>query len=240
MERPEVKIIHENERYLILEKPAGLVVNRSITAKDVTLQDIMDPKGLLTTEDDEAVGPHGDDFYTRSGIAHRLDKDTSGLIIVAKKEEFFNYILTQFKERKVEKEYFAVVCGELSQKNIEIDAPIGRNPNDRTKMAVVAEGRPAYTFAEVLNTRDIEGNKYTLLKVLPKTGRTHQIRVHMAAINHFIAGDSIYCPRKLLNQGFKAFGRMMLHAHRIGFIDDKSHDLVYFESKLPAEYLPFI
>ena len=238
MEEQKISIIHETDDYLVIDKPAGLVVNRSNTAKGITLQDMIEERSPVVGEwDPEEVAPS--DFTARSGIAHRLDKDTSGILLVAKNEEFFENVLDQFKERKIEKEYAAVVHGTPEEDTLEIDAPIKRSPKDPMKMAIVAGGKEAHTFVRKLNELEIDGNLFSYLQILPSTGRTHQIRVHLAAALLYIAGDPIYCPKNLLTIGREAFGRMMLHATKIRFFDPHLHEFVQFESPLPTEYLPF-
>lgn len=238
MGEKELKIIFENDDYLVLDKPAGVVVNRSVTAKNRTLQDMIEARSAekppSDSDDEESA-----DFTARSGIVHRLDKDTSGVLLVAKTESFFRHALVEFKERKVEKEYAAVVHGAPEETIFEIDAPIKRNPKDPMKMAIVEGGKEAQTRAVRVSDREINGSVYSLLKIFPATGRTHQIRVHLASANLFVAGDLIYCPKNLLTMGVEAFGRMMLHASKIRFFDTQLHDFVQFESSLPAEYLPF-
>ncbi|GIW69714.1 MAG: hypothetical protein KatS3mg101_0461 [Patescibacteria group bacterium] len=139
MGEKELNIIFENDTYLVLDKPAGVVVNRSTTAKNRTLQDMLEERGereVSIDAEDEDVG----DFASRSGIVHRLDKDTSGILLVAKDEHFFKYALGEFKERRVEKEYAAVVHGSTEEDTFEINAPIKRSPKDPMKMAIVEGG----------------------------------------------------------------------------------------------------
>jgi len=238
VEDQKINIIHETDDYLVIDKPAGLVVNRSNTAKGITLQDMIEERSPVAGDvDSEEVSPS--DFTARSGIAHRLDKDTSGILLVAKNAEFFEIVLNQFKERQVEKEYAAIVHGSPEEGTMEIDAPIKRNPRDPMKMAIVAGGKEAHTFVRKVNEVEIAGNRFSYLQVIPSTGRTHQIRVHLAAALLYIAGDPIYCPRNLLTIGEEAFGRMMLHATKIRFFDPHLHEFIQFESPLPTEYLPF-
>ena len=238
VEDQKIKIIHETDNYLVIDKPAGLVVNRSNTAKNITLQDMIEERSSAVSEGDpDEISPS--DFTSRSGIAHRLDKDTSGILLVAKNEEFFEEVLVQFKERRIEKEYAAVVHGSPEEDTMEIDAPIKRSPRDPMKMAIVAGGKEARTFVKKVNELKIGDNHFSYLHIKPTTGRTHQIRVHLAAALLYIAGDPIYCPRNLLTIGTEVFGRMMLHATKIRFFDPQLHEFVQFESPLPVEYLPF-
>jgi len=238
VEDQKINIIHETGDYLVIDKPAGLVVNRSNTAKDITLQDMIEERSPVASDaDPDEVSPS--DFVSRSGIAHRLDKDTSGILLVAKNEEFFENVLSQFKERRIEKEYAAVVHGKLEEDSMEIDAPIKRSPKDPMKMAIVADGKEAHTFVKRVSEREIAGSTFSYLEIKPTTGRTHQIRVHLAAALLYIAGDPIYCPKNLLTISTEVFGRMMLHATKIRFFDPQLHEFVQFESPLPTEYLPF-
>jgi len=223
--------LFEDDFLIVINKPAGLIVNRSNTSMGVvTLQDVVEEEpGYDTDEVDE-------EFRSRSGIAHRLDKDTSGVLLIAKNFETFSNILTQFKERKVKKEYTALVRGTIEEGNLEIDAPIKRNPKDPFKFAVVNTGRDCVTYVEKLKLLEIENSAYTLVKVLPKTGRTHQIRVHMAAINHCVAGDKIYSTKAYLAEDEVRFGRLMLHAHKIVFVHPNTGKSVEFEAPLPVEF----
>lgn len=233
MEEKKLKIINETADYIVVDKPAGLVVNRSQTTKDPTVQDMVEEEAPNLYDTEELSGT---DFSLRSGIAHRLDKDTSGLLLIAKTPEFFEFILKEFKERRVEKGYKAVVHGEIPNPIIEINAPIKRSPRDPMKMAVVAEGKDAFTRIELEKTKTLHELTYSLVSCFPKTGRTHQLRVHLSALNNYIAGDRIYCPRNLLEQDKNTFGRMMLHAFHIKFFDPKLDSFVEFDSPLPDEF----
>ncbi len=235
METEGIKIIHETDEYMVIDKPVGLVVNRSITTKENTLQDMIEERSPEFSESDLEDA----DFVSRSGIVHRLDKDTSGILLVAKTPRFFNEMLAQFKDRKVEKKYAAVIHGTTEEDELEIDAPIKRSPKDPMKMAIVSDGKEAHTRIKKICEKEIDGNLFSYLEAYPLTGRTHQIRVHLAAALMYIAGDAIYCPKNLLIIGNNVFGRMMLHATKIKFFDPLLHDFVQFESELPKEYLPF-
>jgi 23S rRNA pseudouridine1911/1915/1917 synthase len=227
----EIEKIFEDDNILVVNKPTGLVVNRSNTYKDVTLQDIFEKHYPTVFEDVE-----DEEFISRSGIVHRLDKDTSGVIIIAKNPESFYFLQRQFKKRKTYKEYAVVSHGKIENEIVEIDAPLGRNPRNPLKSAVVSSGRTAYTKIEVKKTFEIEDKIYTLGMVFPKTGRTHQIRVHLSAIGHPVVGDTIYCPKNLLETDLKVFGRMMLHAKILGIISPSDEKFHRFESPLPKEF----
>jgi 23S rRNA pseudouridine1911/1915/1917 synthase len=234
-------IIFEDNDLLVLDKPAGLVVNKSPTTPEGTLQDFLVEKypDLFSVKLDKkqaAAKAALPDFIDRAGIVHRLDKDTSGVIVVAKTPQAFSNLQKQFKSRGVQKEYIALVAGIIEDKKVEIEAPIGRNPKKGLKFAVVSSGRDAQTYVEKIEEVQIEGRKYSLIKVEPKTGRTHQIRVHLAAMNHPVAGDKLYSRRKDLKDDDNIFGRMMLHAIKIGFKHPKSNEDVSFESPSPPEF----
>jgi len=227
----EIKIIFEDRNILILDKWSGLVVNRSNTYKETTLQDILEktyPKLYLNVSDEI--------YLSRSGLVHRLDKDTSGIVAVAKNTDTFHYLLKQFKQRKTFKEYVAVVHGEIEDEIIEIDAPLARNPKSPLRIAVVSGGKPAFTKIEKIYSKNIDGNFYTLMRVFPKTGRTHQIRIHLSSIGHPVAGDKIYCASNLLENDNILFGRLMLHAEILGFIDPENQKFHRFKSPLPNEF----
>ena len=227
----EIKIIFEDENVLIIDKPSGLVVNRSNTYKEKTLQDILESNypGLFKNVSDE-------EYLSRSGMVHRLDKDTSGVMVVAKNPDSFYFLQDQFKQRKTHKEYVVVTHGKIEDEIIEIDAPLARNPKSPLKIAVVSEGRSAYTKVERIKVVGIDGNSYTQARVFPKTGRTHQIRVHLSAIGHPVAGDTIYCSSNLLKLDTDIFKRLMLHAELLGFISPTNKKFCRYKSPLPNEF----
>lgn len=226
--------IYENEDYVVINKPAGLVVNRSNTSTSETLQDILDD------EFDAYQATGESDFAARSGIVHRLDKDTSGVLVVAKNEETFKNLQRQFKDRQTTKEYLAVVYGVIEDAIIDVDAPIKRNPNSPLKLAVVAGGKPSQTHIELIKTFKCGENDYSSVRVLPRTGRTHQIRVHLAALNHPIVGDTVYAPRNMLASSENDFGRLMLHAHMLGFSDPTGSKAVEYTAPIPSEFQPYV
>lgn len=227
-----IKTIYEDDSLLVLEKPSGIVVNNSKTTTDETIQDFLYEK--LGKELDGA--DKESEFYKRAGLAHRLDKETSGILLVAKNVESLEDLQVQFKERKVEKEYTALVIGDLKEKNTRVDAPLARNPRHRTKMAVVIDGKSAITDIYKVKELEFEGDYLTLITAKPLTGRTHQIRVHLAALEHPIAGDSLYSGRKRSAKYRENFGRLMLHASKITFTHPKTHEKLTFKSKLPEEF----
>lgn len=211
-----LKIVYEDSDLIVIDKPAGLLVHPTAGRRTGTLVN--------------AILAHCSDLGSingsvRPGIVHRLDKDTSGLMMVAKNEAAQMSLSSQIKQRSITKEYLALVLGHLSPERGAIEAPIGRHPKDRKRMAVVSGGREARTEYRVIKYSD----DYTLLEAMPETGRTHQIRVHFAAIGHPIFGDPIYGKRSPI------LGRQFLHAHRLGFRLPSSGEYVEFESELPPE-----
>ena len=236
----DITIIHEDEAVLALNKPSGLVVNRSKTAKDKTLQDYLD-EYLNLEQPEEGIQGSWQElspeeiFLRRSGMAHRLDKGTSGILLVAKTAEALKTLMKQFKDREIQKEYLALVHGRVKDPKIEIDAPIGRNPRNRLKKAVVREGKPAKTLIEMVNFKE----KYSIVKAKPKTGRTHQIRVHLAALNHPVVGDHLYAPKGTRKEDREKFGRLMLHAGEIEFIHPLSSKKVTLSADIPLEFTKY-
>lgn len=177
-----------------------------------------------------------DEFKARAGIVHRLDKDTSGVLVVAKTLEAFVSLQKQFKGRKTKKEYVAILHGIVTEPLIEINAPIKRSPKNPMKLAVVAGGREAFTEIEKVKELVFSDAYYTMVKVFPKTGRTHQIRVHTSAISHPVAGDVLYCSKGLLYLDYNHYRRLMLHAASLQFHHPSTHQLVTFTSPLPSDF----
>lgn len=224
MESPQ--IISEEERYYVLYKPAGYVVNDSITAHgNLTLQDWI--KRNLTTE------ISGNDRL-RNGIVHRLDKETSGIILVAKDEEAMLLLQKLFAETGVSKVYKCLVHGKMISSEL-VSAPIGRLPKNRTKFGIVPNGRDATTEFKPSKHFEFEGWDYTLVDVYPKTGRTHQIRVHALHIKHPLVSDPKYLNSKALKGDLKFCPRMFLHAFAISFIDPFTGSSVRFQSDIPND-----
>ncbi len=191
-------IVYEDADVIVLDKPPGLVVHPGAGNRTGTLV-----HGILAHAPEVRTNDE-----TRPGIVHRLDKDTSGLLIVAKHDAAREYVARQLRERTAEKRYLALVHGMVPWDERAVEAPIGRDPRHRTKMAVVPDGRPAHTVFRVRER--LPG--YTLLDADLKTGRTHQIRVHCAHIGHPIAGDATYAPHRVPPRGLT---RQFLHAVRL-------------------------
>ena len=228
-------ILFENNDFAVVDKPCGLTVNRSETTKNQqTLQDWIERE--LRIKNYELRIDKEEDFYKRSGIVHRLDKDTSGLILVAKNPQAFANLQEQFKLRLVKKTYLALVWGKLTADG-EISAPITRNPFNRKRFGIFVGGKEAHTRYHVLNNITIQRQEISLLEASPITGRTHQIRVHLSYIGHPLVGDPLYSGRKRGRVGLEMFGRLMLHAYKISFLDPKDNQKVEFKSEIPEEFI---
>ncbi|HYT97987.1 MAG TPA: RluA family pseudouridine synthase [Casimicrobiaceae bacterium] len=213
----EVAIVHEDEAIIVVDKPPGLVVHPGSGNRDGTLLN-----ALLHHAPQLAALP-------RAGIVHRLDKDTSGLLVVAKTAIAQTDLVRQLQARTVKREYIALVHGDVSRA-ITIDAPIGRHPRVRTTMAVVARGRPARTHVKPLERYGAA----TLVQCTLETGRTHQIRVHLAAIDHPLVGDPAY-GRRRGSAALPAFHRQALHAIRLAFIHPETKKRRQWETSLPDD-----
>jgi len=211
-----LNIIYEDDDLLVVDKPAGLTVHPAPGHPSHTLLN-----AILSHF------PHLADVSDslRPGVVHRLDKDTSGVMMVAKNSAAQADLAEQFKTHSVTKAYLVLVKGRLTPENGVIEAAIGRDPRNRKRMAVVTEGREARTEYRVI--RYI--GDYTLLEVRPETGRTHQIRVHLSAIGYPVVGDKVY--------GVKSayLSRQFMHASRLGFNLPSSGEYVEFESALPPD-----
>ena len=213
-EAPSARVVHLDESLAVIEKPAGLVVHPAPSHRGPTLVDQL--ADLLGGGDPE-----------RPGIVHRLDKDTSGLLVVARTDEAHSALASQVAAREVERTYLALARGHLESRRGTIDAPIGRERRTRTRMAVSGAGaREARTHFTVLEL--LPSTSY--LEARLETGRTHQIRAHFAAIEHPLIGDPTYGGGES-----HGLGRQFLHAHRLGFVHPVSGERLSFESPLPAD-----
>lgn len=212
-----IEIIYEDQDIIIVNKPKGMVVHPANGNPDGTLVN-----AVMAICKDSLSGIGGE---LRPGIVHRLDKDTSGLLIVAKNDLAHIRLSEQIKDRKVEKRYIALVRGVVGENEATIDMPMGRSTKDRKKMAIVKDGKEAITHFKVLERYQ----KYTLLEIKIDTGRTHQIRVHMAEIGHPVVGDMVY------SNGKNEFGveGQMLHAKYLAFHHPITNQLLHFEAELP-------
>lgn len=212
-------IVYEDDDLLVVNKPQGMVVHPAPGNYSGTLVN-----ALMYHCKDNLSAING---TIRPGIVHRIDKDTSGLLVVAKNNDAHISLTAQLKEKKAVRKYYALVNGTVKE-NGTVNKPIGRNPSDRKKMAVVAGGREAVTHFNVLRNYD----RYTLLECILETGRTHQIRVHMASVGHSIVGDKTYGKTK---EEFKLNGQL-LHAKTIGFNHPSKRIYMEFSSELPEYF----
>jgi 23S rRNA pseudouridine1911/1915/1917 synthase len=228
----EFDILHEDSSLIVLNKPSGLVIHPAPGHPTGTLV-----HGLLQYCP-ELSGRGG---LERPGIIHRLDKDTSGLMVVAKNDRVHRFLSGQFKGGTVKKRYLAMVHGNAKGEGGEIDLPIARHPKRRKEMSVwLSGGKKASTFWQKLETFD---NEFSLLSVSPRTGRTHQIRVHLSYLGHPIVGDQVYGYKKnwwkkqsfFKNQTIPTVGRQMLHAESLGFIHPDSEEFCEFQTPMPED-----
>ena len=211
-----LRIVHEDQDVIVVDKPAGLTVHPGPGHPRGTLVNAL----LARYPELEGVGE-----ASRPGLVHRLDADTSGLMVVARSAHSYADLVRRMKEHSFTKLYLALVKGRPQPAEGAIEAPIARNPRSRQKMGVVEGGRASLTEYRTIEALD----GFTLLEVRPKTGRTHQIRVHMAAIGHPVAGDSKYGGR------VKLLRRQFLHACKLGFLLPSTGEPVEFTSELPPD-----
>lgn len=209
-------IVYEDEDVAVVNKPQGMVVHPSAGHSTGTLVNAL----MYHIKDLSSING-----VVRPGIVHRIDKDTSGLLMIAKNDKAHNALASELKDQKSLRKYLAIVHGNLPNDRGIIEAPIGRSDKDRKKQAVTAKGKPALTRFHVLE----RFGDYTLVELTLETGRTHQIRVHMAYIGYPVAGDPAYGPRKTL----KGNGQF-LHAQTLGFTHPRTGELVQFTAEAPA------
>ena len=212
-----IEIVYEDDDIIIVNKPQGMVVHPAPGNYEGTLVNaiLYHCKGNLSSING----------VIRPGIVHRIDKDTSGILMIAKNNNAHNCLAEQLKDHSITREYEFICHGVFKEDNVTVDRPIGRNPKDRLKMAIVPNGKRAVTHFEVLE----RFNGYTHVRARLETGRTHQIRVHAMSINHPLVGDPVYGPK---NSKIKLNGQA-LHAKKLGFIHPTTKEYVEFDSELP-------
>jgi 23S rRNA pseudouridine1911/1915/1917 synthase len=243
----EPTIIFEDEALLVLNKPAGWVVNDAETVK----HDLVVQRWLSDHYSFETIG----DREFRCGIVHRLDKETSGILLIAKTKDAFYELQRQFRERIVEKTYIALVHGEVIPKEGKIEAEVGRLPWRRDRFGVLPGGRDSLTFYKVLrychpredgdpiNNKQVASNwipasagmTFSLVEFYPKTGRTHQIRIHAKYLGHPLVSDDFYAGRKTARKDRKWCPRLFLHAKAIRFLHPVTKKEMKFESELAED-----
>ena len=217
----QVTVVYQDASVVVIDKPAGLAVHPGPGHPDMTLVNAL----LAMCPDIQGIGGE-----IRPGIVHRLDKDTSGLMMVAKTHQAHNDLSSQIKSRQVTKGYLALVEGTPKQLNGKVDAPVGRHPRRRTRMAVVVGGKEARTNYKVIH--QVAG--YSLLEIYLETGRTHQIRVHMAYLGHPLLGDTTY------GRSSSLVNRHFLHAFHLGFKHPVNGESLEFKIDLPSDLTPVL
>lgn len=222
------KVLFEDDNLLVIDKPAGMVVNKAETTRgEETVEDWLRQNFQFEIFNFQSC---------RSGIVHRLDKETSGLLLIAKTPESFTNLQQQFKNRQVKKKYLALVHGKVVPEEGEIKAPVGRLPWNRERFGVIPGGREATTKYKILRYYDTKIlGELSFLELTPMTGRTHQIRVHLKYLGHPIVGDSFYAGRKRAREDRKFCPRVFLHASFLEFNHPVSGKRLSFESPLPNE-----
>jgi len=212
-----IEIVYEDDDIIIVNKPQGMVVHPAPGNYEGTLVNaiLYHCKGNLSSING----------VIRPGIVHRIDKDTSGILMIAKNNNAHNCLAEQLKDHSITREYEFICYGVFKEDNVTVDRPIGRNPKDRLKMAIVPNGKRAVTHFEVIE----RFNGYTHVRARLETGRTHQIRVHAMSINHPLVGDPVYGPK---NSKIKLNGQA-LHAKKLGFIHPTTKEYIEFDSELP-------
>ncbi|MBI2594257.1 RluA family pseudouridine synthase [Candidatus Curtissbacteria bacterium] len=245
----KLQIIYEDQDILVIDKPAGLVVNRSETIREETLQDWL--SDYFNLGNDLGIGD-------RAGIVHRLDRETSGLLLVAKTQRAFENLQAQFKARTVQKAYLALVHGQVKDDKGSITGEIGR-VGKFGKFGLVKDGRESVTQFTVeqkytmtndcfnlsihrykftksqINYLKNHAQEYTVLKIYPKTGRTHQVRVHLQSIGHPVVSDQTYAPKKLLKFDLAWCPRLFLHACALEIVHPVTKKPIKFTSDLPND-----
>ncbi len=247
-----INIVYEDSQILVVDKPTKLVVDKSESQKENTLEDWLQQRHPRPDR-----GSINNDRLNRQGIVHRIDKDTSGLLLVAKTQSVLENLQAQFKERIVKKEYLALVHGLVEGGGI-VEGGIGRNPGNREKFTVMEDGKEATTEYKpegnfkfsIINFKSIfeefnkiqmrklermDYNQFTMLRLFPHTGRTHQIRVHLKYIGSPIVSDEKYVGRKMYRLDRRWCPRQFLHAAKIGFKHPGSGQWMEFESELPED-----
>ncbi len=250
-----IQILYEDDAFLVINKPSGITVNRAETTRhESTIQDWMEERypekfqisnhksqisSNQSKQDNQNVFDPGVDFYKRGGVVHRLDKETSGILLLAKTPEAFGELQRQFKERIVHKAYLALVHGEVLPKEGEISVPVGRLPWNRKQFGIVPGGRPSVTRYKTIQNLEFriqnEKEALSLVELYPETGRTHQIRVHMKYIGFPLFGDFLYAGRKTSRDDRKLLDRFFLHAAKITFLHPVTGEQMAFEAPLPEE-----
>lgn len=229
-----IPIIFEDDFLIVIEKPTGMVVNKANSVAVETIQDWAEEKLQIQSASwrTKSEIPQTE-FAARAGIVHRLDKDTSGLLLIAKKEDVFKNLQDQFLNRTVVKKYITLVHGKVAYEG-EIKAPVGRLPWNRERFGILPGGREAITYYKRIELLSYNKGFYSLLEVSPQTGRTHQIRIHLKYIGNSVVSDPFYAGRKLYREDMKFCPRLFLHAAYIQFTHPDGKN-VSFSCPLPSD-----
>jgi 23S rRNA pseudouridine1911/1915/1917 synthase len=224
----EIQIIFEDENIVVINKPPDLVCNRAETVKVDTLQDWMDSRYKFSSNE------NNEEFINRSGLIHRLDKDTSGVMVLAKNKDAFEKVKNQFKERKTKKKYLSLVHDRLVPGNGSINLPIKRNSLNRHKFRVDVDGKMARSEYQKKEEYKYNGLVYSLVSIKLYTGRTHQIRVHLSHLGHPVVSDPLYLGKRL-DDDLQWCKRQFLHAEYLSFRHPCSDEIVEFNVDLPSD-----
>jgi len=223
----EPKILYEDKNFVVLDKPSGWIVNEAVTTSDQPVVQNWLKKNLKSEISDLE--------YDRSGVVHRLDKETSGILLVAKNPDSFKNLQAQFKRREVKKTYIALVHDKVEPQEGTVVAPLGRLPWRRDRFGVLPGGRESVTNYKVSAYYMLNSTYYTLLNLYPATGRTHQIRVHLKHIRHPVVSDEAYAGRKTARNDRVWCPRLFLHASEIEFKDPNNGKKMHFKSELTQD-----
>lgn len=226
-----IQIITQTPDYIIINKPAGISVHASGQRQEYTISDWVLEQFPQTKEVGEPLTISNGTIIQRHGIVHRLDKDTSGALLIALTQKAYEFFKKQFKEREIKKSYRAFLAGNLKEDHVTVQEPIGKHKKDFRKRTTARNSRgelkPAITFFHILTRAKIEGEPIMFIEAQPKTGRTHQIRVHARYLQHPVIADPLYTRKKENPIGFK---RLALHAYSLEFKDFEG-----FTKKIEAE-----
>lgn len=242
----DISILFEDDDLLVINKPPGIVVNNATTVQGHTVQDwayahlgLTPPAVPHKTQWDqsgEVIRDVEAEFASRAGIVHRIDKETSGCLLIAKTPALFDALQKQFKERQIHKTYLALVHGDLVPLQGEIRAPVGRLPWSREQFGIVPGGKEAVTsYTVVKKGTSPDREPISLVELAPQTGRTHQIRVHLKYIHHPIVGDYLYAGRKTARADRLWAPRVMLHAWKLAFVHPGTAASLAFEAPMPED-----
>lgn len=238
----DIHVLYESDSLLVINKPSGVVVNRAESVKEATIQDWAESRLQITDHRLQNQDKEAAVFYQRSGIAHRLDKETSGCLLIAKSPESLTELLHQFKNREVKKTYQALVHGRIEPSSGTWRLPIGRSQKRRTEFIVDPFGKISETSYRVLEyyqrlVKNTLLEWLTYLEVMPKTGRTHQIRVHAKHMHHPLVGDKVYLNPKQLEIDSEWCPRLWLHAAKIILLEPGTNKKIEVEAPVPQDLL---